>query len=434
MQVSVEKTSELSRKMTVNVPETVVQEKMAERLKSLAREVKVDGFRPGKVPQAVVQKMYGSKVRDEIAGDLIQSTFYEALQSEALRPAGYPHIEHTDDTDGFSYTAIFEVYPEISLDGLEQLEVVRPIATVGDTDINNIIEKLREQKKVWAVVDDRAAQTGDRVIVHFSGVVEEENFTDGTVENYSVEIGTNKMIPGFEDALLGLKANDVKSFELAFPADYGNDKLAGKTAQFTADVVTVEAATLPEIDEAFIQAYGVDEGSVDAFRADVSDNLSRELKQVLRGKLKNAVMDALYTKFQITVPNALIDEEVERLMTPYIESAKRQKMKPEDMLLPRDVFEEQAKRRVALGLILGEVIQKNAVELDANKVRATIEELAKSYEHPEDVIAWYYADEKRLHDVEQMVLEDQVVEWLVAQAHVSDESVSFSDVMDRQQQ
>ncbi|MEI6706987.1 MAG: trigger factor [Methylococcales bacterium] len=433
MQVSVEKTSELSRKMTVNVPETVVQEKMAERLKSLAREVKVDGFRPGKVPQAVVQKMYGSKVRDEIAGDLIQSTFYEALQSESLRPAGYPHINHTDDADGFSYTAIFEVYPEIALDGLEQLEVIRPIATVGDADIDNIIEKLREQKKVWAVVDDRAAQKGDRVIIHFSGVVEEENFTDGTVENYSVEIGTNKMIPGFEDALLGLKANDVKSFELAFPADYGNDKLAGKTAQFTADVVSVEAATLPEIDEAFIKAYGVDEGSIDAFRADVSDNLGRELKQVLRGKLKNAVMDALYTKFQITVPNTLIDEEVERLMTPYVESAKRQKMKPEDMLLPRDVFEEQAKRRVALGLILGEVIQKNAVELDANKVRATIEELAKSYEHPEDVIAWYYADEKRLHDVEQMVLEDQVVEWLVAQAHVSDESVSFSDVMDRQQ-
>ena len=433
MQVSVEKTSELSRKMTVNVPETVVQEKMAERLKSLAREVKVDGFRPGKVPQQVVAKMYGDKVRDEIAGDLIQSTYYQALQSESLRPAGYPHIEHTDDTEGFSYTAIFEVYPEIILEGLEQLEVVRPIATVGDVDIDNIIEKLREQKKVWEVVDDRAAQTGDRVIIHFSGTVEEENFTDGTVEDYAVEIGTNKMIPGFEDALLDIKANDVKSFELAFPADYGNDKLAGKTAQFTVDVVTVEAATLPEIDEAFIQAYGVDKGTVDAFREDVRDNLSRELKQVLRGKLKNAVMDALYAKFQIAVPNALIDEEVERLMTPYVESAKRQKIKPEDMNLPRDAFEEQAKRRVALGLILGEVIQKNSVELDADKVRTTVEELAKSYEHPEDVITWYYADEKRLHDVEQMVLEDQVVEWLVAQAQVSDLAISFSDIMDKQQ-
>jgi trigger factor len=407
---------------------------MTERLKSLARDVKIHGFRPGKVPQSVVQKMYGDKVRDEIAGDLIQSTFYQALQSEALRPAGYPHIEQTDDTEGFSYTAIFEVYPEIVLEGLDTLEVVRPIATVGDADIDNIIEKLREQKKEWAVVDDYAAQTGDRATIHFSGVIDEENFTDGTVEDYVVEIGANKMIPGFEDALLGLKADDTKSFELTFPENYGNDKLAGKTAQFTVDVVFIETATLPEINEDFIKAYGVDQGSVEAFREDVKENLSRELNQVLRGKLKNAVMDALYTKFQITVPNALIDEEAERLVAPYIESAKRQKIKPEDMNLPREAIEEQAKRRVALGLLLGEVIQKNTIELNADKVRTTVEELAKSYENPEEVVAWYYADEKRLHDVEQMVLEDQVVEWLVAQARVSDETISFSDVMDRQQQ
>ena len=432
MQVSVEKTSELSRKMTVNVPEAVVQEKMSERLKSLAREVKVDGFRPGKVPQQVVAKMYGSKVRDEITGDLIQSTFYQALQSESLKPAGYPHIEHSDDDEGFRYTATFEVYPEIALEGLDQLEVVRPIATVNEVDVDNIIDKLREQKKEWAIVE-RTAQTGDRVTIHFSGVAEEENFTDGTVEDYVVEIGSNKMIPGFEDALIGLKSDDTKSFELDFPADYGNDKLAGKTAQFNVDVVFVESSTLPEIDAEFIQAYGVEEGTVEAFRADVQENLTRELKQVLRGKLKNAVMDALYAKFQIAVPTALIDEEAERLMTPYIESAKRQKIKPEDMNLPRDAFEEQAKRRVALGLILGEVIQKNAVELDADKVRSTVEDLSKSYESPEDVVAWYYADEKRLHDVQQMVLEDQVVEWLVAQAKVTDETVSFSDVMDKQQ-
>ncbi len=432
MQVSVEKTSELSRKMTVNVPEAVVQEKMSERLKSLAREVKVDGFRPGKVPQQVVAKMYGNKVRDEITGDLIQSTFYQALHSESLKPAGYPHIEHSDDDEGFRYTATFEVYPEIALEGLDQLEVVRPVAIVNEVDVDNIIDKLRDQKKEWAIVE-RTAQTGDRVTIHFSGVAEEENFTDGTVEDYVVEIGSNKMIPGFEDALIGLKADDSKSFELDFPEDYGNGKLAGKTAKFDVDVVFVESATLPEIDEEFIKAYGVEEGTVEAFRADVKENLTRELKHVLRGKLKNAVMDALYAKFQITVPNALIDEEAERLMTPYIESAKRQKIKPEDMNLPRDVFEEQAKRRVALGLILGEVIQKNAVELDADKVRSTVEELSKSYESPEDVVAWYYADEKRLHDVQQMVLEDQVVEWLVAQAKVIDETVSFSDVMDKQQ-
>lgn len=433
MQVSVEKTSELSRKMTVSVPETVVQEKMADRLKTLARDVKIHGFRPGKVPQSVVQKMYGEKVRDEITGDLIQSTYYEALQSESLRPAGYPHIQHTDDADGFAYTAVFEVYPEIVLESLDQLEVARPIAVVGDVDVDNIIEKLREQKKEWSVVE-RAAQEHDQVTINFAGVSEGVNFTNGKAENFVIEIGAKKMIPGFEDQLLGLEAGATKTFELTFPADYGNAELAGKVAQFDIEVLKIEAANLPEIDAEFIKAYGVEDGSVESFRTDVEDNLGRELKQVLRGKLKNAVMDALYEKFPITVPNALIDEEVERLMAPYIESAKRQKMKPEDMQLPRDVFEEQAKRRVALGLILGEIIQKNAVEIDNDKVRETIEELAKSYERPEDVVAWYYADEKRLHDVQQMVLEDQVVEWLVAQAKVSDETVSFTDVMDRQQQ
>lgn len=433
MQVSVEKTSELSRKMTVSVPETAVQEKMAERLKTLAREVKIDGFRPGKVPQHVVTKMYGGKVRDEITGDLIQSTYFEALQSQSLRPAGYPHIEHTDDDAGFAYTATFEVYPEIVIEGLEQLEIARPVAEVGDVDVDNIIEKLRDQKKEWTVVE-RAAQEHDQVTVNFSGVCEDTNFTNGKIENFTVEIGAKKMIPGFEDQLLGLAAGTNKTFEITFPEEYGNAELAGKVAQFEIDVVKVEEAALPEINADFIQAYGVEEGTEEAFRADVKDNLGRELKQVLRGKLKNAVMDALYEKIQIAVPNALIDEEVERLMQPYIESAKRQKMKPEDMQLPRDAFEEQAKRRVALGLILGEIIQKNSVEIDGDKVRETIEELAKSYERPEDVVAWYYADEKRLHDVQQMVLEDQVVEWLVAQAKVTDETVSFSDVMDRQQQ
>jgi len=433
MQVSVEKTSELSRKMTVSVPETVVQEKMAERLKTLAREVKIHGFRPGKVPQQVVTKMYGDKVRDEITGDLIQTTYYEALQSQALRPAGYPHIQHTDDAEGFVYTAVFEVYPEIVLEGLNQLEITRPIATVGDFDVDNIIEKLREQKKEWTVVE-RAAQEQDQITIHFSGISEGVNFTNGKAENFAIEIGAKKMIPGFEDQLIGLEAGANKTFEITFPAEYGNAELAGKDAQFDIEVVKVETASLPEIDADFIKAYGVEEGTVDAFRADVKDNLGRELKQVLRGKLKNAVMDSLYEKFPIAVPNALIDEEVERLMQPYIESAKRQKIKPEDMQLPRDAFEEQAKRRVALGLILGEIIQKNSVEIDGDKVRETIGELAKSYERPEDVVAWYYADEKRLHDVQQMVLEDQVVEWLVSQAKVTDETVSFSDVMDRQQQ
>lgn len=432
MQVSVEKTSELSRKMTVSVPEEVVQEKMAARLKSLARSVKIDGFRPGKVPQHVVEKMYGDRVRGEITGDLIQSTYFEALQDQNLRPAGHPHIHPSNETEGFKYTAEFEIYPEISLEGVEKIEVSRPVATVQDADVDDMIEKLRAQKKTWAVVE-RESREHDRVTISFSGTSEGENFTNGKVENYQVEIGAKQMIPGFEENLIGLKSGDNKTFEVSFPEEYGNEKLAGKAAEFEVEMVTVEEPVLPEIDEAFIKAYGVEEGTMDSFRADIKNNMERELEQALRGKLKNAVMDALYEKVQITVPNTLVDQEIENMMKPYIETAKRQKMKLEDMKLPRDAFEEQARRRVVLGLILGEIIHKNEIKVDSNKVRSTIEDMAKSYERPEDVVNWYYSDESRLNDVQQMVLEDQTVEWLVAKAKVSEEKVNFNDVMGKQQ-
>lgn len=430
MQVSVEKTSELSRKMTVSVPEEVVQEKMAARLKSLAREVKIDGFRPGKVPPHVVKKLYGERVRSEIAGDLIQSTYYQALQDQDLKPAGYPHIHPADDAEGFKYTAIFEVYPDISLQDVNQLEVQRPLASVNDSDVDAMIEKLRSQHKKWHEVE-RAAQEHDRITITFSGSADGENFTDGKVENYSVEIGSNQMISGFEDNLIGLAPGSNKIFTVSFPENYGNAKLAGKAAEFDVDAVKVEEPTLPEIDEAFIKAYGIEDGTLDAFRSDVRNTMERELEQALRGKLKNAVMDALYQTIQVTIPNSLVDEEVENLMKPYKENAKKKKIKLEDLQLPRDIFEEQAKRRVALGLILGEVIQQNSIKLDDGKVRSVIEDMSKSYERPQDVIDWYYADEKRLNDVQQMVLEDQAVDWLLAQAKVTDQSMNFSDVMDK---
>lgn len=432
MQVSVEKTSELSRTMTVCIPEAVVQKKMADRLKSLAREIKIDGFRPGKVPQEVVKKMYGERVRGEIAGDLIKDTYYDALEGQDLKPAGHPHIQPLDEIDGFKYTAVFEVYPEISLKGIDELEIVRPLSSVSDADVDGMIEKLRVQKQTWRVVD-RPAQNSDNVTISFSGTSEGENFTDGKLEDFKVICGQKKMISGFEDNLLGLTAGAHKTFILNFPEDYGNEKLAGKAAEFEVDVVEVEEPVLAEIDEAFIKAYGIEDGLIGSFRADVKNNMQRELDQALRSKLKSSVMDALYGKVKLTVPNTLVDVEMESLMKPYIETAKRQKMKLEDLKLPRDSFEDQAKRRVALGLILGEVIQKESIKLDNDKVRSTIEDMAKSYERPEDVVAWYYSDESRLNEVQQMVLEDQVVEWLVAQAKVSDETVNFNDVMDKQQ-
>ncbi len=436
MQVSVEKTSELSRKMTVVVPEEVVQAKMAEKLKSLSREVKIDGFRKGKVPQNLLKKLYGDRVRGEVASDLIETTYFEALQNENLNPAGFPSIDSLDESQGFKYTAVFEVYPEITLAGLEQLQVSRPVAQVEESDVDAMIEKLREQRKQWVEVA-RPSQLNDLVNISFSGICEEENFTDGQVENYPVEIGSKKMIAGFEDNLIGLAAGDTKTFELSFPEDYGNANLAGKSAQFTVDMVKVEEPQLPEIDEEFIKLYGIEENgdaealSFEEFRQDVRTNMERELEQVLHNKLKDSAMEALYQKIALTVPNTLVDKEIDNLMKPYQETAKRQKINIEDMNLPRDMFEAQAKRRVSLGLLLGEIIKQNNITLDTAQVRTKVEQMSKSYERPEDVIAWYYNDPKNLNDIQQLVLEDQTLDWLLAQATVTDEQVKFSDIMEQ---
>ncbi|PKD41595.1 trigger factor [Methylomonas sp. Kb3] len=431
MQVSVEKTSELSRKMTVSIPDAVVQEKMETRFKKLAREVKVDGFRPGKVPASMVKKLYADRVRNEVTGDLIQSTYFEALQQQDLNPAGHPHIQPTEKAEGFEYIAEFEVYPEIVLDGVSALKVDRPSATVEEADVDNMIEKLRQQKKTWNTVE-RASQDADRVTIHFSGVADGENFTDGKVENYQVEIGGKQMIPGFEDELKGLVAGASKTFSVTFPEQYNSEKLAGKVAEFEIELVKVEEPVLPVVDAEFIKAYGVEDGDAASFRSDVRANMERELNQGLKNKLKNAVMDALYENIVIAMPNALVDQEIQALMKPYAERAKNMRLKLEDLNLPRDAFEAQAKRRVALGLILGEIIQKNDIKVDADKVRAVIDDMAKSYERPEDVVNWYYADKARLNDVQQMVLEDQAVAWIVSQAKITDVTVGFDDVMEKQ--
>lgn len=432
MQVSVEKTSELNRKMTVSIPEALFQEKMETRFKKLAREVKVDGFRPGKVPVSMVKKMFSERVRGEVAGDLIESSYFEALEQQSLVPAGQPRIVSSDKSEGFEYVAEFEVYPEIALDGVNGLELLRPVASVQDADVENMIGKLRDQKKVWNVVE-RSSQPGDRVTIHFSGVSEGENFTDGKVENFAVEIGGKQMIPGFEDALQGLSAGENKTFSVTFPEDYSSEKLSGKLAEFEIDMVKIEEPALPEIDADFIKAYGVEEGDVEAFRADVRTNMERELVQGLKIKFKNAVLDALYEKVNLSIPNALIDQEIHALMKPYAERAKSMRLKLEDLNLPSSMFEDQAKRRVALGLILGEVIHKNDIGVDNDKVRSVIDDMSKSYEKPEDVVAWYYADKARLNDVQQMVLEDQAVEWVVERAKVSEHNFAFDEVMEKRQ-
>lgn len=433
MQVSVEKTSELNRKMTVRVPEELIQEKMEARLKSLAREIKLDGFRPGKVPQHVVKKLYGSRVRSEITGDLIQSSYVEALQEQEQRPAGPPHIVPSNMEEagsGFEYIAEFEVYPEVSLEHLGEVEVTRKTAEITDDDLEAMIQKLRDQQKTWNEVE-RASKDGDQVTIKFTGTCEGENFTDGTVEDFPVEIGSGQMVPGFEDNLVGLEAGSSKTFEVTFPEEYGRKELAGKDAQFEIEVIKIEESEQPGIDEDFIKAYGVEDGEMDSFRTDVRGNMQRELDQAIRGQTKNAVMDGLYEKIALTLPKTSVDQEVESLMKPYLESAKKQNKNPEELDMPRDEFQKQAERRVALGLILAEIINKNEIKVDGNRVRSMVEEMAKSYERPEDVVSWYYADQSRLAEVEQMVLEDQTVEWVLDQIIINDENVNFDDIMNQ---
>lgn len=434
MQVSVEKTSELSRKMTVCVPEEHIQEKMEARFKSLAREVKLDGFRPGKAPQHVLKKMFGERVRSEVTGDLIESTYYEALSEQQLKPVSHPHIHPAENTagQGFSYVAHFEVYPEIALDGIGQLEINRPLATVEETDVDAMIERLREQRKTWNKAE-RRSQVGDQITISFSGTADGENFTNGKVENYAIVIGSNQMIPGFEDQLTGLQTGDSKTFQLTFPETYGSEKLAGKAAIFEIEVTNVEVPYLPEIDADFINNYGIENGDPQTFRHDVKENMARELLQALQGRLKNTVLEALYDKIPVTLPTVMVDEEIENLMKPYKEAARKRKMKWEDLDLPREQFEQHARKRVALGLILSEIIQKNAMKVDNDRVRNVIENMAQSYERPEDVISWYYADESRLNDVRQMVLEDQAVDWAVSKIRIGEEHLTFNEVMNQNQ-
>lgn len=434
MQVSVEQTSELTRKMTVSIPEEVIKPKVDARLASLKNEVKIDGFRPGKIPQSLINKRYGARVRGEIASDMIQSSYYEALKEQDLNPTGMPNIQPVEQEGGLAYTAEFEVYPEISLANISEIEAKRPVVEINDTDFDEMVAKLREHKKEWIEVE-RAIQDKDRVTLNFSGECEGENFTDGKVEDFHVEIGDKKMIPGFEDELIGLQVSDNKSFEITFPEEYaGNSKLAGKLANFDIEIVAIEESTLPEIDEEFIEEYGIESGDIEDFNKDVKTNMENELKKAVQSELKQSVLDALHTNINVTLPTALVDREIETILQSYTERAKQQNITLESADLPRDAIEEQAKQRIGLGLILGEVIKQNELSVDNDKLRSTIEDLARSYDSPDDVLKWYYEDEERLNDVKQMVLEDQTVEWLTGQIKMIDEPLEFSELMTKYHQ
>ncbi len=423
MQVSVETLEGLQRKMTVQLPAEKVNEIVDNKLRTIAKQVRLDGFRPGKVPLKVVRQRFGDHARQEAYGELIQSTFYEAASGEKLNPAGEPRIEVKDDDIGFSYTAEFEVVPEVTLNDLSDATLERMTAEVSDGDVDEMLEKLRKQRVTWNKVE-RAAQDGDQVTVSFVGKVDGEEFEGGSAQNVPIELGAGRMIEGFEQGLLGASAGEERTVHLNFPDDYQAEHLAGKPASFDITVNEVAEAVLPELDEEFARAFGVEEGGLEKLRADIRENMERELTQKLRSRNKEKVMDLLLEKNDFTVPQAMIDSEAQRLK----EETKQQMQGQSSVDLPLDIFREQAERRVKLGMLVAAIVDEQKIEVDEERVRSTVEEFAASYESPQELRDWYYADNERLNPVRNLVLEDQVVDWITSQVNVVDQQSSFQEL------
>ncbi|SER54580.1 trigger factor [Pseudomonas sp. NFACC02] len=427
MQVSVENTSALERRMTIGVPAERIETEVNKRLQQTARKAKIPGFRPGKVPMSVIRQRYEDGARQEALGDLIQATFYEAVVEQKLNPAGAPSVEPKTFEKGkdLEYVATFEVFPEFSVAGFESVSVERLSADVADSDLDNMLEILRKQN-VRFEVTDRAAQNEDQLNIDFVGKIDGEAFAGGSATGTQLVLGSGRMIPGFEDGLVGAKAGEERVLNLTFPEDYQNLELAGKTAEFTVTVNTVSAPTLPELNEAFFNQFGIKEATLEGFRTEVRKNMERELRQAIKSKVKNQVMDGLLAANPIDVPKALLENEVNRLRVQAVQQFGGN-IKPDQ--LPAELFEEQAKRRVELGLIVAEVVKQFDLKPDESRVRELIQEMASAYQEPEQVVAWYYKNEQQMNEVRSVVLEEQVVDTVLQKASVTDKAVSYEEAV-----
>ena len=430
MQVSVETTSGLERRMTVQIPKDKLDQEVQARLKQLAGRAKIQGFRPGKVPMNVIKQRYGGQVEQEVMGELIQSSYVEGLTQQNLRPAGMPHIqpaESTSESGEVTYTATFEVYPEITVQGLENVKVERPVLEISEQDMDEMLETIRKQRKQWKEAD-KAAENGDRVVIDFEGFMDGEAFEGGTAKDYALELGAKRMIPGFEDQLVGVKAGEERSINVKFPADYHAKNLADKDVEFKVKAHKVEASELPELNDEFAESFGITEGGLDKLREQVKENMEREAKQKIRSQVKQQVLDGILEQNPVDLPKVLIDGEIEHLM-----QQQRQAMGLSEGNQAQDIdpklFEDQARRRVALGLILSELIKQNEIKVEPAKLREAIENIAASYERPEEVVKYYYGDKERLSEIENLVLEDEAIDWVVTQASVADKKTTFNELM-----
>ncbi len=427
MQVSVESTSALERRMTIGVPAERIETEVNKRLQQTASRAKVAGFRPGKVPMSVIRQRYESAARQEALGDLIQSTFYEAIVEQKLNPAGAPAVEPKVFEKGkdLEYVATFEIFPEFQVASFDNVEIERLQADVADSDVDNMLDILRKQNTSFENVD-RAAESGDQLNIDFVGKLDGEAFAGGSAKGTALVLGSGRMIPGFEDALVGVKAGEERVITPTFPADYQNLDLAGKTAEFTVTVNSVAAPKLPELNDAFFALFGIKEGGLEGFRTEVRKNMERELRQAIKSKVKNQVMEALLAGNPVEVPKALISNEIDRLRAQAVQQF-GSNIKADQ--LPAELFEEQAKRRVLLGLVVAEVVKQFDLKPDEARVREMIQEMASAYQEPEQVVSWYYKNEQQLGEVRSVVLEEQVVDTVLQKAKVTDKQVSYEEAV-----
>ncbi|MEP5765510.1 MAG: trigger factor [Halieaceae bacterium] len=433
MQVSIETTSGLERRLTVGVPAERVESEVNNRLQKAAKNIRLDGFRPGKVPMKVIKQRYGDGVRQEVLGEVMSQSFYEAVNQENLRPAGQPSIEPKTLEEGkdIEFIATFEVFPEIELVDMDGFAVSRPTAEVTDADVENMIEVFRKQQGGWENAE-RAAQEGDQVNIDFAGTRDGEAFDGGSAEGSELVLGSGRMIPGFESGIEGMKVGEEKVLQLSFPEDYHSEELKGAAVEFKITLHELKEQVMAPLDEELFKKYGVEDGGEEQFRKEIAENMARELSTAVKNKVKQQVMDAVIESHQSQqVPQALIDSEINGMrqqMFQQFGGAGSEDMDLES-LLPADMFQEQAERRVKLGLVLSEMIAKNELKADADKVREAIEEIASTYQEPEQVVNWYYSNQEQLSGVENMVLEEQVIETLLESASVSEESCTYQEAL-----
>ncbi len=431
MQVTVENLGALERRMRIEVPEEEIAGEVQNRLRSLSRSTRIDGFRPGKVPMSLIERRFGRQVRQEVVGEVMRNTFIEAVSEKNLRPAGVPQLEpvESEPGKGMVYDATFEVYPEIELADLEGLELRRPVCDVDDEAVDRMIENLRKQSATWEVVE-RPAQQGDQVTIDFRGTIDGEPFQGGEAEGLELELGSGTLIEGFEAGLEGASAGDEVSLDLRFPDDYPREELAGKPVQFKVTVKQVAEPRLPDLDEEFFARYDVKEGGLEAFREEVRANMLRESEQSLRAHLKQRVMDALLAANTFDIPRALIEQEANRLLQETRQNLVARGL-PEEATegLQAEMFEGRARRRVAMGLLVAEIIRREKLRAQPDEVRKMLEKLASAYDQPEQVIAWYQQDPQRLAEIENMILEDKAIDLVVEKAQVTDEPMSFEEAL-----